>query len=482
MNPRAPELVVEAVDLLERDVKLRMPFRFGIVTLTEAPQAFARVRIRLADGRVAEGMAAELLAPKWFDKNPALSNEDNFDQLRSSLAIARSLILDGASASAFGHFARNHRAQVERAAARDLIPLVAGYGPALIDRAVLDALCRALQRPFHEVVRHNLAGIAAGDLCPDLADFDLDAHLAGLIPAATIEARHTVGLLDPITASEQAERVGDGLPETLEEVVATYGHRWFKLKVAGRLDADIERLIRIAGVLDRSERPYQASLDGNEQYDDVAGIVALWERIRAEPRLARLADSIAFIEQPIKRQEALAHDVSALAAHKPVIIDESDDGLDAFLRARDKGYRGVSSKTCKGFYKSILNSARCAMWNRAGAPGDPAAGPYFMSAEDLTIQAGLALQQDLALVSLLGIGHVERNGHHYVNGMAALSGREQHAFLAAHSDLYEQSHGAVRGRIRDGALAIGSLAGIGFASGASPDWESMRPMRIAGML
>ena len=43
-----------------------------------------------------------------------------------------------------------------------------------------------------------------------------------------------------------------------------------------------------------------------------------------------------------------------------------------------------------------------------------------MTGEDLTIQAGLALQQDLALVSLLGLTHVERNGHHYVNGMAGL--------------------------------------------------------------
>ena len=43
-----------------------------------------------------------------------------------------------------------------------------------------------------------------------------------------------------------------------------------------------------------------------------------------------------------------------------------------------------------------------------------------MSGEDLTTQAGLSVQQDLALVNLLGIRHVERNGHHYVNGMAAL--------------------------------------------------------------
>ena len=63
-----------------------MPFRFGVVTLTAAPQAFVRARIRLDDGTQAEGMAAELMAPKWFDKNPELSNEDNFEQLRNALA------------------------------------------------------------------------------------------------------------------------------------------------------------------------------------------------------------------------------------------------------------------------------------------------------------------------------------------------------------------------------------------------------------
>ncbi|MCW5658151.1 MAG: mandelate racemase [Burkholderiaceae bacterium] len=467
----APRFVVEAIDLFERDVALRMPFRFGVVTLTAAPQAFVRARVRLADGRAAEGMAAELLAPKWFDKNPALTNEDNFDQLRAALGIARGLYLDGASDTAFGHFARHYAEQLERGAGRGLVPLVANYGPALIDRALLDALCRALQLPFHEVIRANGAGIAPGELCPDLAGFDWPAFLGTLRPATRIEARHTVGLVDPITRTDQTERVGDGLPETLEEVVATYGHRWFKLKVAGDVDADLQRLARIAAVLDRIGGGYRASLDGNEQYDDVDGIAELWRRMNAEPALARLCASVVFIEQPIKRQAALARNVRALSSLKAVIIDESDDSLHAFVRARELGYQGVSSKTCKGLYKSLINNARCAQWNAAA--GEPR---WFMSAEDLTIQAGLALQQDLALVSLMGIEHVERNGHHYVNGMAALGAGEQQAFLEAHPDLYERSHGAVRVRIRDGALSIGSLGCTGFASGAAPDWSSMRPM------
>jgi L-alanine-DL-glutamate epimerase-like enolase superfamily enzyme len=468
----APVFTVESVELFERDVTLRMPFRFGVVTLTAAPQAFVRAHIRLADGTRAEGMAAELMAPKWFDKNPELSNEDNFEQLRQAMRIARGLYLDGQADSAFGHFERHYREQIEHGAKQGLNSLVANYGPALVDRALLDALCRALGQPFHEVIGANRTGIRVTPLTPDLKGYDLDAFLAGLRPAEHIAARHTVGLVDPITAADQSERVADGLPETLEEVVSTYGHRWFKLKVAGNVDADVARLLRIASVLDRIDGGYRSTLDGNEQYDSIDGALQLWQRMRTEPGLKRLCDSVIFIEQPIKRAAALAQDVGALSTQKPVILDESDDSLDAFVRGRERGYLGVSSKTCKGLYKSILNRARCAKWN-----AEAGAERYLMSAEDLTIQAGLALQQDLALVSLLGVTHVERNGHHYVNGMAALGQGEQQAFLEAHPDLYERSHGAVRLRIAGGELAIGSLhRGPGFASGASPDWQAMKAM------
>ncbi|HEX9183698.1 MAG TPA: enolase C-terminal domain-like protein [Burkholderiales bacterium] len=461
LRQAAPRFRVAAIELLERDVRLRMPFRFGAATLTASPQAFARARIRLEDGREAWGAAAELLAPKWFDKDPALSNEDNFEQLRGSLAAAREAYLAHEPRTAWAH-------------ASPARGLVANYGPALLDRALLDALCRALGVSFYRAVQSNLIG------APEVEGIDLGAFFATLRPRAALAARHTVGLVDPITAADQSARVDDGLPETLEEVVARYGHRYFKLKVAGDVAADLARLRAIAAVLDRGREPYFATLDGNEQYADMQGVAELWTRMKAEPRLARLTASILFIEQPVHRQAALERPVAGI--DKPVIIDESDDALDAFPRARALGYRGVSSKTCKGLYKSLLNAARCAVWNRkmgsgANLPAREKFGPepvYFMSGEDLTIQPGLALQQDLALVSILGLTHLERNGHHYVNGMAGLPQGEQDAFLAAHPDLYEKSHGAVRVRIEDGMLAIGSLDCAGYASKAAPDWSGMR--------
>lgn len=463
----APLFSIDAVDLFERPVRLRMPFRFGVVTLTEAPQAFARVRITLADGRSATGGAAELMAPKWFDKNLALSNEDNFEQLRSVLRLARAAYLsDRTPATAFGHFARHHDGHARAAGEQGFNPLLASYGPALLDRALLDALCRGLGVSFYEAMQRNLPGVGAAH--PQFAGIDFHRFLAGLRPAQAIHARHTVGLVDAITAADLSERVGDGLPETLEEVVQVYGHRYFKLKVGGQVQPDLERLQAIAAVLDRSSEPYYASLDGNEQYHDAAGVQELVRGIRGRPALARLWGSILFVEQPIARKLALDIDLRAEDCGKPVIVDESDGTLDSFVQARARGYAGVSSKTCKGFYKSVLNAARCAAWNR-----EEGAARYFMSAEDLTTQAGLAVQQDIALVNLLGITHVERNGHHYVDGMAALPQQEQQGFLRAHPDLYEHSHGAVRLRIRDGQLAIGSLACPGFASGALPAFEAM---------
>ncbi|MGW8269580.1 MAG: enolase C-terminal domain-like protein [Burkholderiales bacterium] len=461
---RAPAFTIRALELTERPVALRLPFRFGMVTLERAPQAFVRARIRLPDGIEAWGAAAEMMVPKWFEKDPARSNEADVEALRESLRNARSVYLCGAADTGFGH-SMAHYAEL---GARGL---EAGYGAALIDRALADALCRAWGISFFEAVRHNRLGIGPDAAIDDLAGFDWASFLAGLRPAPTIAARHTVGLVDPITMDQASTRVNDGLPETLEEVIAAYGHRWFKLKVAGDLAADLERLRAIAAVLDRIPGGYAATLDGNEQFAGVEGVVALWRRIAETPALAQLATNVAFIEQPVKRAAALSADCGALAAFKPVIIDESDGTLDAFPRARALGYAGVSSKTCKGFYKSIVNAARCAHWNRQ-TPG----AAYFLSGEDLTIQAGLALQQDLALVTLLGIEHVERNGHHYVNGMAALPAAEQERFLAAHPDLYERSHGAVRVAIREGRIALGSLDCPGFAAGAEPDWSSMRTM------
>jgi FAD/FMN-containing dehydrogenase len=282
--------------------------------------------------------------------------------------------------------------------------------------------------------------------------------------------------VDPIDAEDIRARVDDGLPETLEEVIAFYGNRHFKLKVSGDTEADLARLTRIARVLDRLP-DYVVTLDGNEQFQDAAAATRFWQQARATPALERLVAATIYIEQPLPRATALASDVRELAAARPVLIDESDSTLDAFPRAIDHGYTGVSSKDCKGLYKSLLNAARCHRLNGAeAAAGRPPR--YFMSAEDLTTQAGLAVQQDLALVNLLGLTHVERNGHHYVDGFAGQGAgpTERQAFARALPGLYEADGDNVRLAIRDGMIDLSALAAPGFASVATPDWRTLQPL------
>lgn len=447
---------------------LRMPFRFGVITVRDGIQAVVRARIQSEDGREGWGMAAETLAAKWFDKDPTLSDADNQHQLRRALEIAEAQSLAAGLNTAFGHYADGYAAHVASCAAEGLNPLVASFGRALWDRAAFDALLRLQGLSFDAGLRANLGGMAPHAVIPDLAGFDFAAMLATTPKPGRIHARHTVGLVDPITAADQEERVGDGLPETLEEVAATYRHAYWKLKVGGHVAADVERLSRIASVLDRLPS-YHATLDGNEQYEDAEGALALWHAMQAEPRLKRLCASILFIEQPVKRARALETGMSALAAARPVIIDESDGALDAFVVAKGLGYAGVSTKACKGIWRSLINLARCRKW------GDG----HFMSAEDLTTLAGICVQQDLALVSAMGLTHVERNGHHFIDGFSCRPKAEAVRFMEAHPDLYADTPRGPRLAIREGALDIGSLAVPGFGSVEMPDVMAMRAMEKA---
>jgi hypothetical protein len=225
-------------------------------------------------------------------------------------------------------------------------------------------------------------------------------------------------------------------------------------------------------VLRAQDRPYRISLDGNEQYKELESFLGLIERMKASPRLERFWREVMFIEQPLERSVAMEPGIEPelrrLSEEKPVIIDEADGWLTAFREAVALGYRGTSHKNCKGIYKSLHNLAFASTHNAALGREE-----LFLSAEDLTNLPVVPLQADLASVALLGIGHVERNGHHYFRGLGHLSEAEKAAALARHPDLYEQRGDEVFLRIENGMLECRSLQvpGMGFA--ALPDIAAM---------
>jgi hypothetical protein len=99
-----------------------------------------------------------------------------------------------------------------------------------------------------------------------------------------------------------------------------------------------------------------------------------------------------------------------------------------------------------------------------------------MSAEDLTTLAGVCVQQDLALVALLGLAHVERNGHHFVEGFAGRPRAEAERFRAAHPDLYTETPRGPRLAIRGGALEISTLDTPGLGATTEPDYAATEAM------
>jgi hypothetical protein len=456
----APRLKLREIALFERPVPFVRPFRFGAVTIHASTQIFVRVGIEVEGKGTSVGATAELLAPKWFDKRPHLSSEQTAEELRRSLMIARDLYLarDGFE-TAFGLHAARIGAQVAACAREDIPPLAAAYGPAEIDKAVLDAVLRAERTDFFGGMAANIAGIDAR-LTPDLGDGEIARFLGDRRRLERVAVRHTVGLDDEI---EGKGGVADPSQNS--------GARYFKLKLGGDPQADAARLIRIGKALRTLSYDFSVTLDANEQYADLAALAALVDRLDRDPALQPIASNLLYIEQPMPRDITRQSPLGALAM-RDFIIDEADDSYDAFPSAKTLGYRGISSKSCKGIYKSILNATRADQWSADG-------GRFFITGEDLTCQAGLAVQQDLALGALIGVTHAERNGHHYVDGFANAPAHEAEAFLTAHPDLYMRDGNTIKLSIHDGDLLTGSLTQSGFASGPHPDWAALAPLQIA---
>ena len=120
-------------------------------------------------------------------------------------------------------------------------------------------------------------------------------------------------------------------------------------------------------------------------------------------------------------------------------------------RALALGYAGTSHKNCKGIVKGIANACLLAKRRRDGEH-------VVLTGEDLCNLGPVALLQDLALMALLGIEHVERNGHHYYRGLSVWPEDWQRAVLAQHGDLYERHReGFASVLIREGRIQLGSV-------------------------
>ncbi|MBU2409016.1 MAG: mandelate racemase, partial [Gammaproteobacteria bacterium] len=150
---------VTAVECGVRPMSLRLPFKFGAVVLTRCPQLFVRVQVDCAGRGSATGWAAEMMVPRWFDKRADRSQADNVRDLQLAIEAAAAAYTGDAPASAFGLFARHYDALKASGARRGSTALSSAFGQSVLDRAVLDGMCRAAGVSFYRAFQHNLVGL-----------------------------------------------------------------------------------------------------------------------------------------------------------------------------------------------------------------------------------------------------------------------------------------------------------------------------------
>jgi len=438
--------------------RTRFPFRYGIASMTEVPHLFVRTRVTVGNESSA-GVTSEGLPPKWFTKNPSTTFEQDLPEILEVIGHAAKLAEQIAQGpiSFFDFWLKLDRQQADWAKARQFAPLLAHLGVALIERAVLDGMCRVTGQPLNRMIAANQLGLRLGEIHAELGD----AQPADLLPAAPLQScfvRHTVGLGDALSPADipSNERVEDGLPQDLESSVRAYGLRYFKVKLLADAERDFVRLSELARLLERETGgDFFVTLDGNENFKSFGAFRESWHRSSADAALRPLWKRIVVVEQPVHRDQALSDEAGAVLRSWPdrpsLIIDESDGAPGDLPRALELGYAGTSHKNCKGIVKGIANACLLEKRRRAGER-------VLLTGEDLCNLGPVALQQDLALMALLGIGHVERNGHHYYRGLSLWPADWQATVLAAHGDLYTRhAQGFTCLHIREGRVQLGSV-------------------------
>jgi len=469
MAEQAIRIKIKSAEARVENVRLRIPFKFGIATLTDTPMLTMRVVVEDAAGKSATGHSCDVLPALWFDKAPGKTSEQKVEDQITMAQLAMEEYLQGGAdlISVFDLWWAAYRALHQKAKVRGINPLTAGFGSSFAERATMDAACRLAGVSFFEAVKRNLFSIEAGIVHPELAGFDISSAIPSK-PLSQIWCRHTVGLGDALRGAEvkAEDRLSDGLPQSLEDDIDTYGLRYFKIKIDADRERNLARLSAMAEIIAaKCPAGFKSTLDGNEQVKGLEDVAWLLRELNKSAAGKKLVDSIIFVEQPLARDVALSPEMEPAIREfiklKPLIIDESDNDVNSLVEARAIGYGGISVKNCKGIFKAILNKCLIAKWNQ----------PLILSSEDLTNIGVIALQEDLATLATLGIDHSERNGHHYFRGLSHLTPEEQEDALKIHPDLYEWKNGFVGLKIRDGLIQIGSIQRPGYGYSCEVDFE-----------
>ena len=208
-----------------------MPFKYGIATMTEVPMVFVRIEAEIGGTKTA-GIASDLLPPKWFTKAPEDPLEKEISDMLQVIRKALSQALGQAADSAFDLWKLIYDGQSRWAEANNIPALLAHFGTSLVERALIEATCKESNKTLGQALLSGSLGFEPGRIHSCL-EGQSASSLLPKTPLAKVQARHTVGLGDPLDSNQidADDRIDDTLPQSLDQCIQAYGLRHFKIKI-----------------------------------------------------------------------------------------------------------------------------------------------------------------------------------------------------------------------------------------------------------
>jgi L-alanine-DL-glutamate epimerase-like enolase superfamily enzyme len=447
--PAENDIRIQEVGIDFEDYRYRAPYQFGGRSVDRVTLLNVNCRVRRSDGREAWGFGSMTLGNAWA--YPAAPHDVGIGAMTALAGVLRDRTADcddrGHPIDLFrvlepAYLAAAAKVSKDRALATPIPKLCTLVVASAFDAAIHDAYGKVMGRSCYETygpafMRQDLSA----DLGPSFKGEHLDRYVPSR-PQPTMPVFHSVGASDALDASDVKVRLGDGLPETLEEWVARDGLIRFKIKLnGGNLEADITRIIRIDAIVNRvlpvrRVHDWKYLLDFNEGCPNVGYLLECLRRVREATPAG--FDRILYIEQPTSRDLRkdpgnVMHEAAKL---RPVVIDESLTDLETLLLAREMGYTGVALKACKGQSHAMLMAAAAQKFG------------MFLCVQDLTCPGASLIHSAGIAARVPGNAGIEANARQFVPAANA-------AWEARFPGLFT---------IRDGRMNTGQLTGPGLGA------------------
>jgi L-alanine-DL-glutamate epimerase-like enolase superfamily enzyme len=432
-------------------VETRVPLKFGSEVLRSVTCARVRLRVKRIDGTEADGWGETPLSVQWVWPSE-VSYQIRHEALKGfceMLAGAWANFDETGHAFEIGHAFMAYELPLllkhwnaSRPTSEAMPWLAALVCCSAFDLALHDAFGRVNAVNVYETYNGSWMNRDLGEFLTPADDRKASIDFKGKWPADFFRpqrrdqllAWHLVGGLDPLSVEDlRGDEPADGHPVLLADWIERDGLKALKIKLRGNDAAwDYERIVRVGRLALRHDVLWLTA-DFNCTVTDPEYVTEILDRLRDdEPRLFAM---LLYVEQPFP-YELDEHPIAvhAVAARRPIFLDESAHDWRNVRTGRALGWSGVALKTCKTQTGALLSMC----WAQAHG--------MTLMVQDLTNPMLAQIPHCLLAAHAPTIAGVETNAMQFYPEASAPEAR-------VHPGIY---------RRRDGRIDLSSVRGAGF--------------------